>query len=82
MFVEQPNGKTLIGIDPVFGLDAAESEGTRFVGPFSAAWFILFMVPYFMWVRDGERTGKHGSMGQALRCKMQVATSSRAQPFD
>ncbi|MEX0327155.1 MAG: MFS transporter [Ruegeria sp.] len=67
MFVEQPNGKTLIGIDPVFGLDAAESEGTRFVGPFSAAWFILFMVPYFMWVRDGERTGKHGSMGQALR---------------
>ena len=26
-------GKTLIGIDPIFGLDASAREGTRFVGP-------------------------------------------------
>jgi len=52
LFVEQPSGKTLIGIDPAFGLDAATREGTRFVGPFTALWFALFMVPYFLWVRD------------------------------
>ncbi len=67
LFVEQPSGKTLIGIDPVFGLDAAAQEGTRFVGPFTAVWFILFMVPYFLWVRDDPNSGKHGSVGAALR---------------
>jgi len=51
-FVEQPSGKTLIGLDPGFGLDASMREGTRFVGPFTALWFALFMIPYFLWVRD------------------------------
>lgn len=52
LLVEQPNGKTLVGFDPVFGLDASEREGTRAVGPFVALWFALFMVPYFLWVRE------------------------------
>ena len=38
-------GKTLIGIDPIFGLDAAAREGTRSVGPLTALWFAVFMVP-------------------------------------
>ncbi len=67
LFVEQPNGKTLIGMDPLFGLDAATREGTRFVGPFTAGWFVLFMVPYFLWVRDDPETTKQGSVGEALR---------------
>ncbi len=67
LFVEQPNGKTLIGMDPLFGLDAAAREGTRFVGPFTAGWFVLFMVPYFLWVRDDDVTNKKGSVGEALR---------------
>ncbi len=67
LFVEQPSGKTLIGIDPIFGLDASQQQGTRFVGPFTAVWFILFMVPYFLWVRDDPNTAKHGSVGEALR---------------
>lgn len=67
LFVEQPNGKTLIGMDPAFGLDAATREGTRFVGPFTAGWFLLFMVPYFLWVRDDTDSKKQGSVGEALR---------------
>ncbi len=67
LFVEQPNGKTLIGMDPMFGMDAANQEGTRFVGPFTAGWFILFMVPYFLWVRDDPDSNKTGSLGEALR---------------
>ncbi|WP_120634753.1 MFS transporter [Ruegeria sp. EL01] len=67
LFVEQANGKTLIGMDPMFGLNAAEREGTRFVGPFTAGWFVLFMVPYFLWVRDDPEPDKKGSIGEALR---------------
>ncbi len=67
LFVEQPNGKTLIGMAPIFGLDAAAQEGTRFVGPFTAGWFVLFMVPYFLWVRDDPSTKKQGTVGEALR---------------
>ena len=45
-------GKTLIGIDPLFGLDAVAREGTRFVGPLTALWFAVFMIPFFLYVRD------------------------------
>lgn len=45
-------GKTLIGMDPIFGLDASAREGTRSVGPLTAIWYALFMAPFFLWVRD------------------------------
>lgn len=45
-------GKTLIGIDPLFGLDPATREGTRAVGPIMAIWFAIFMIPFFMWIHD------------------------------
>ena len=45
-------GKTLIGISPLFGLDPALREGTRAVGPFTAIWYAIFMVPFFLWVRE------------------------------
>jgi MFS transporter, UMF1 family len=44
-------GTTLIGWDPLFGLDAAEREGTRAVGPLAAIWYAVFMIPFFLWVR-------------------------------
>jgi UMF1 family MFS transporter len=46
------SGKTLIGRAPLFGLDPDAKEGTRATGPFIAIWYALFMVPFFMWVRD------------------------------
>ena len=49
-------GKTLIGIDPILGLDAAAREGTRSVGPLTAIWYAVFMVPFFLWVRDPKPT--------------------------
>ncbi|MCX7888529.1 MAG: MFS transporter [Rhodobacteraceae bacterium] len=50
-------GRTLIGIEPVLGLDAARREGTRAVGPFVALWYVLFMVPFFLWVREAPARG-------------------------
>lgn len=46
------SGKTMIGLDPAFGLDASQREGTRFVGPLTALWYVVFMIPFFLWVRD------------------------------
>ena len=65
--VEQGNGKTLIGLDPAFGLNADAKEGTRAVGPFTALWFAVFMIPYFLWVRDRNTRGRGGDIAGALR---------------
>jgi len=77
LFVEQPSGKTLIGIDPAFGLDAATREGTRFVGPFTALWFALFMVPYFLWVRDTGPAGQGGGIAAALQLLVKTVKGLR-----
>ena len=71
LFVEQGDGKTLIGLDPAFGFDATAREGTRFVGPFTAVWFVVFMIPYFLWVRDEPVVSKAGaSVAAALSSLM------------
>ena len=45
-------GKTLLGLDPVFALDSGAREGDRLVGPLSAAWYLVFMIPFFLFVPD------------------------------
>lgn len=65
-FAEQGNGKTLIGLDPIFGLDASQKEGTRMVGPITALWYAVFMIPYFLWVRDAPMVGNRGTVGDAF----------------
>lgn len=64
-FMEQPNGKTLVGLTPGFGLlDAEAREGTRIVGPIVALWFAIFMIPYVLWVKDIPKPdGKHSLSG-------------------
>ncbi len=64
--VEQPNGLTIVGLAPGFGLDPGMREGTRFVGPFVAIWFALFMVPYFLWVRETVPVRRRASVGAAI----------------
>ncbi len=52
---ENETGVTLLGNAPLFGLDPEMREGTRSVGPFIAVWFAIFMVPFFLFVRDEPR---------------------------
>ncbi|PKP83243.1 MAG: MFS transporter [Alphaproteobacteria bacterium HGW-Alphaproteobacteria-2] len=54
-FAENEAGMTLLGNPPALGLDPAMREGTRFVGPFTALWYALFMIPFFLWVREPAR---------------------------
>ncbi|MEX0284171.1 MAG: MFS transporter [Paracoccaceae bacterium] len=66
LFVEQGNGKTIAGLDPILGLDPTQREGSRSVGPFSAIWFVIFMIPYFLWCKEQPRSGHRIGFGQAI----------------
>lgn len=67
LFQETPSGKTLLGLDPLFGLDAAQREGTRFVGPFVAIWYVVFMIPFFLWVKEPRGPRRPIRLGVAMR---------------
>ncbi len=60
-------GKTLIGLSPAFGLDAAAREGTRAVGPFTAIWYVVFMIPFVLWVREPVLRGPRRSVVDSMR---------------
>nr|WP_111301477.1 MFS transporter [Paracoccus saliphilus] len=67
LFAETPSGRTLAGIPPLFGLDPALREGTRFVGPFTAIWYVVFMLPFFLWVREPDAARRPIRVRAALR---------------
>lgn len=66
LLAENESGKTLIGLDPLFGLDANAREGTRSVGPFIAIWFAMFMAPFFLWVREPRQANRTGGISDAI----------------
>lgn len=45
-------GKTLIGLDPLFGLDPKVGEDARATGPISALWYFVFILPMFIFTPD------------------------------
>ncbi len=54
-----PGGdQTIIGLDPLFGLDPAKGEPARASGPISAIWFIVFAIPFFLFTPDRRKTTK------------------------
>ena len=57
-FAENDAGNTLLGSPPIFGLDPETREGTRSVGPFTAIWYLVFMIPFFLWVRETGKPSK------------------------
>ncbi len=58
-------GRTFLGLDPLFGLDPAAREGDRITGPFSALWFLVFVLPLFAVTPDMARSGTN--LKQAAR---------------
>ena len=48
-------GRTLIGIEPLFGLDPQAREGERMTGPLTAIWFAVFVLPMFLFTPDVPR---------------------------
>lgn len=55
-FVADPEtGRTLAGWAPILGLDPALHEGDRASGPFTAVWYLIFVLPLFVFVPDRPR---------------------------
>ncbi|MDR6434113.1 MFS transporter [Brucella pseudogrignonensis] len=57
-------GKTIIGIDPLFGLDPVKGEDGRIAGPISALWYFVFILPMFFFTPD---VAKGEKLAPALR---------------
>jgi UMF1 family MFS transporter len=64
-FADNEAGKTMFGGVPALGLDGETREGTRFVGPFTALWYIVFMIPFFLLVREPTTPSAGVSLKQA-----------------
>ena len=67
-FFFDEGGKTFgLGLEPGFGwLDAQSREGTRAVGPLIAIWFAIFMLPFFLWVREGKTPNHLGGLRRSF----------------
>ena len=57
-------GKTIVGIEPLFGIDPAAGEDARATGPISALWYALFILPMFLFTPDA---GGRRAVGNAVR---------------
>ncbi|MDB5523473.1 MAG: conserved hypothetical rane protein [Rhizobium sp.] len=60
-------GKTLIGITPLFGLDPAMGEDARITGPLAAIWYLIFILPMFLFTPDSAKNVRlTRAVGQGL----------------
>ena len=56
---------TLLGIAPLFGLDAAAGGPARATGPLSAVWYIVFAWPFFLLTPDRPVAARLGPAARA-----------------
>lgn len=75
-------GKTLIGLTPLFGLDPLLGEDARITGPLAACWYLIFILPMFLFTPDTRsglalgaaiKTGLHELMGTLKELKHRTA---------
>jgi MFS transporter, UMF1 family len=71
------SGKTLLGTEPLFGLDPESREGTRAVGPFTAIWYVVFMIPFFLWVKEPRTDARPLHVGRAFARLKELLLSLR-----
>lgn len=76
ILVDTGTGRTMLGLEPLLPLDIQSREMDRIVGPFSALWFVIFVLPFFLFTPDApanpnaERVSLRGalaSVGETLR---------------
>lgn len=53
-FFADDKGLTILKIPPILGLDPLAKEGTRAAGPLTAIWYMVFIIPFFLWVPDSK----------------------------
>ncbi|MER2537103.1 MAG: MFS transporter [Rhizobiaceae bacterium] len=48
-------GRTIIGTEPLFGLDPGRGEDARVTAPMAALWYLVFILPMFFFTPDAKR---------------------------
>ncbi|QRZ13220.1 MFS transporter [Paracoccus methylovorus] len=70
-------GHTMLGIAPLFGLDPTLREGTRAAGPFTALWYLVFMIPFALWVPEAPGPRRPLRIGVAMAQLWRLLASLR-----
>ena len=79
LLAENEEGVTLLGNAPLFGLDPEAREGTRAVGPFIGIWYAIFIIPFFLWVRDKPNAQAKSTQFSAVAGSLWQTLKSVAQ---
>ncbi len=69
-FLSAPSetGKTLLGLTPILGLDPSTHAGDRAAGPLTALWYVIFVLPMFLFTPDVHRKSlSTGAVASGLR---------------
>jgi UMF1 family MFS transporter len=61
LVADHNTGKTLLGLPPLLPLDMQTRESDRLVGPFCAIWYLVFVLPLFVYTpdRSAQRREQH-----------------------
>ncbi len=59
-------GKTMMGLDTILPLNSLDHEGERLIGPFSALWYAIFVLPLFMFTPDIGTGNKANGAGKTI----------------
>ncbi len=52
ILIDAQTGQTMLGLQPLIPFDVDSREADRFVGPFCALWFMIFVIPFFLFTPD------------------------------
>lgn len=77
----EATGKTLFGLAPLFGLDPVSHQGDRITGPLTAVWFVIFVLPMFLFTPDrAAKTPALGAVREGLRDLRETLSTLRRNP--
>lgn len=80
MSASPDTGRTLLGFAPVLGLDPSTHAGDRASGPFTALWYLVFILPLLAFTPDAPRTRQKLSLRLGLQELWQTLESLRTRP--
>jgi MFS transporter, UMF1 family len=75
------SGKTILGGDPLFGLDPKLAEADRLSGPISGLWYLVFILPMFFFTPDlGKGMPLRGAVSEGLSELKETLSEVRQRP--
>ncbi|MBB5515427.1 UMF1 family MFS transporter [Rubricella aquisinus] len=80
MVGDPETGSTRFGTTPILGLDPAMGEGERGAGILTSIWYIVFIIPLFLWTRDAPRRATKGAFQRGLGLLVQNIKTLSSRP--